>query len=112
MAGTADVLKQMHRRKGLHYPVLVPNVKGLENLLDLLAQQPKGEVPYTDEIAIFTAASDAFCKANTNCTIEESLARLKTVTHRATKEGLRIRGCVLYVSSGHRRPSSRRRVDT
>ncbi|KAI1790077.1 aldolase [Ganoderma leucocontextum] len=97
MAGTADVLEQMHRRKGLHYPVLVPNVKGLENLLDLLAQQPKGEVPYTDEIAIFTAASDAFCKANTNCTIEESLARLKTVTHRAAKEGLRVRGYVSVV---------------
>ena len=92
MAGTADVLKQMDRRKGLHYPVLVPNMKGLENLLELLAQQPKDEVPYTNDIAIFTAATDAFCKANTNCTIEESLARLKPVAHRAIKEGLRVRG--------------------
>ena len=92
MAGTADVIKHMQRRKGLHYPVLVPNIKGLEILLDLLAQQPKGEVPYTDEIAIFTAATDAFCKANTNCTIKESLERLTAVTKRATKEGLRVRG--------------------
>ena len=76
----------------MHYPVLVPNLKGLENLLDLLSEQPSSEVPYTDEIAIFTAATDAFCKANTNCTIKESLERLEAVTKRATKEGLRIRG--------------------
>lgn len=82
----------MQRRKGLHYPVLVPNVKGLELLLDLLSQQPSSEVPYTDEIAVFTAATDAFAKANTNCTIAESLERLQVVTKRATKEGLRVRG--------------------
>ena len=92
MAGTAEVLKTMDRRKGMHYPVLVPNVKGLENLLDLLSQQPRSEVPYTDEIAVFTAATDAFCKANTNCTVAESLQRLEVVTKRATKEGLRVRG--------------------
>ena len=84
----------MQRRKGLHYPVLVPNMKGLENLLDLLSEQPTSEVPYTDEIAVFTAATDAFAKANTNCTIKESLERLKTVTKRATQEGLSVRGCV------------------
>ena len=94
MAGTSDVLKMMERQRGLHYPVLVPNVKGLELLLDLLAEQSPSEVPYTDEIAIFTAATDAFCKANTNCTVAESLERLKAVTQRATKEGLRVRGCV------------------
>ena len=92
MAGTADVLKMMDRRRGMHYPVLVPNLKGLEILLDLLSQQSSSEVPYTDEIAVFTAATDAFCKANTNCTIAESLERLEAVTKRATKEGLRVRG--------------------
>ena len=92
MAGTAEVLKTMDRRKGMHYPVLVPNVKGLETLLDVLSQQSRSEVPYTDEIAIFTAATDAFCKANTTCTIAESLQRLEVVTKRAIKEGLRVRG--------------------
>ncbi len=43
MAGTA-VVKSMRRRKGLHYPVLVPNLKGLEILLDLLSEQPASEV--------------------------------------------------------------------
>ena len=92
MAGTADVLKMMDRRRGMHYPVLVPNLKGLEILLNLLSQQSSSEVPYTDEIAVFTAATDAFCKANTNCTIAESLERLEAVTKRATREGLRVRG--------------------
>ncbi|KAI8972426.1 hypothetical protein BD414DRAFT_500274 [Trametes punicea] len=97
MAGTPEVLKLMERHKGLHYPVLVPNMKGLELLLDLLSQQSKSEVPYTDEIAVFTAASDAFSKANTNCTVAESLERLSEVAKRATKEGLRVRGYVSVV---------------
>ncbi|KAI0640417.1 aldolase [Trametes meyenii] len=97
MAGTAEVLKLMERHQGLHYPVLVPNLKGLELLLDLLSKQPKPEVPYTDEIAVFTAATDAFAKANTNCTVAESLERLSAVAKRATSEGLRVRGYVSVV---------------
>ncbi|KAI0800084.1 aldolase [Fomes fomentarius] len=97
MAGTAEVLKKMQRRTGLHYPVLVPNVKGLEILLDLLSEQSKSDIPYTNEIAIFTAATDAFAKANTNCTVAESLERLQVVTKRATQEGLRVRGYVSVV---------------
>ena len=94
MACTAEVLKTMQRVKGLHYPVLVPNLKGLELLLDLLSEQSAADVSYTDEIAVFTAATDAFAKANTNCTVAESLKRLEAVTKRATQEGLRVRGLV------------------
>ncbi|KAI0633997.1 aldolase [Trametes polyzona] len=97
MAGTAEVLKLMERHRGLHYPVLVPNLKGLEILLDLLHSQPKSEVPYTDEIAVFSAATDAFAKANTNCTVAESLERLAAVAKRAKAEGLRVRGYVSVV---------------
>ncbi|RPD74187.1 aldolase [Lentinus tigrinus ALCF2SS1-7] len=97
MAGTPEVLKTMQRVKGLHYPVLVPNLKGLQLLLDLLSEQSRSEVPYTDEIAVFTAATDAFSKANTNCTVAESLERLEVVTKRAKKEGLRVRGYVSVV---------------
>ncbi len=96
MAGTAEVISKMERLPGNHYPVLVPNLKGLEILLDLLAQHPSSpNTPSpTDEIAIFTAATDAFCKANTNCTIAESLSRLETVTQKALDQGLRVRGHV------------------
>lgn len=96
MAGTAEVITKMQRLPGRHYPVLVPNMKGLDLLLDLLAQHPptpSAPAP-TNEIAIFTAATDAFSKANTNCTIAEGLKRLEPVTRKALDHGLRVRGYV------------------
>jgi len=98
MAGTAEVISQMNRIPGVRYPVLVPNMKGLETLLTLLSSHPSTPTsqPLTDEIAIFTAASDGFNKANTNSTVSESLARLAPVVQRALENGLRVRG---YVST-------------
>ncbi|KAF9492700.1 aldolase [Pleurotus eryngii] len=89
MAGTAEVLSGIQQREGNHYPVLVPNQKGLDNLLSL----PR----LTDEIAIFTAATDAFTKANLNTTTAESLVRLRPVAEQAIKNGLRVRGYVSVV---------------
>ncbi|KAL0946264.1 hypothetical protein HGRIS_012519 [Hohenbuehelia grisea] len=93
MAGTPEVLSSIKPHPGAHYPVLVPNQKGLDNLLSLLASSPK----LTDEIAIFTAATDAFTKANLNTTTAESLARLAPVAEAARKHGLRVRGYVSVV---------------
>lgn len=89
----------MERVPGSHYPVLVPNLKGLELLLETLEKNPvpDGAPPVTDEISVFTAATDAFCKANTNCTIAESLTRLEAVTQKALDKGLRVRGYVARV---------------
>ncbi|KAL5514855.1 hypothetical protein ACEPAG_2171 [Sanghuangporus baumii] len=99
MAGTADVISLMERLPTVHYPVLVPNERGLDHLLKLLDSHSKSDVPPpTDEIAIFTAATDAFCRANTNCTVRESLDRLAPVAERAAKSGLlRVRGYVSVV---------------
>ncbi|KAJ8522076.1 hypothetical protein ONZ45_g1263 [Pleurotus djamor] len=96
MAGTADVLSKIERTPGNHYPVLVPNQKGLDHLLALL-EANNVSPPLTDEIAIFTAATDAFTKANLNTTTAESLARLAPVTEAAVKKGLRVRGYVSVV---------------
>ncbi|GBE83643.1 aldolase [Sparassis latifolia] len=100
MAGTAEVLTSMERLEGNHYPVLVPNVKGLDMLLSLLSEHPPSpsSEPLTDEIAVFTAATDAFSLANTNCTIAESLERLQDVTGQALSQGLRVRGYVSVVA--------------
>lgn len=92
MAGTSEVLRQMERLQGVHYPVLVPNKRGLDDLFALLDSTSGESVPLTDEIAVFTAATDAFCKANTNCTIAESLERLTPVVTLAKDRGLRVRG--------------------
>ncbi|KAF9525312.1 hypothetical protein CPB83DRAFT_859881 [Crepidotus variabilis] len=96
MAGTADVLKRMEHIPGVQYPVLVPNKKGLEDLIGLLDTNSSNP-PLTDEIAIFTAATDEFTRANLNCTIKESLERLRGVTKMALDRGLRIRGYVSVV---------------
>ena len=49
-----------------------------------------------EEIAIFTAASEAFCRKNTNCSIDESFERFAPVMEAAQKHGMKVRG---YVST-------------
>ncbi|CBQ72243.1 related to hydroxymethylglutaryl-CoA lyase [Sporisorium reilianum SRZ2] len=96
MGDTPQVVAGMAVDASISYPVLVPNMRGLESLLTLLAEST-GAAP-TDEIAIFTAASEAFCKANTNCSIAESLERLEAVTTRALSAGLKVRGYISTVA--------------
>src|SRR3546814_7531461 len=74
------------RRPGVRYPVLVPNERGYDRAREAGA----------DEIAVFTAASEAFNKANTNATIDQSLARFAPVLERARADGVPVRG---YVST-------------
>jgi len=88
MADTDKVLAQIQHKKGVSYPVLVPNMKGFE------AARAAGAT----EIAVFTAASESFSQRNTNCSIEESLARLQPVCEAAVGDHIRVRGyisCVL-----------------
>jgi len=50
------------------------------------------------EIAVFMAASESFSQKNTNCSIEESLARIGPVCEAAQEDRIRVRGyisCVL-----------------
>ena len=89
MADTAAVFAGITHAPGVSYPVLVPNLKGLEAALAAGAK----------EIAIFTAASESFSQANTNCTIEESLRRCRQVAEAALASGLRVRGYVSCVIS-------------
>lgn len=86
----------MERLPGVHYPVLVPHAKGLSNLLEVLASDTRTPPP-TDEIVIFAAATDALSRANTNCTVAESLERLAPVARDAAHAGLRVRGYVSVV---------------
>lgn len=95
MKDSAEVLENIKPIPGISYPVLVPNEKGLERLLALLQDQ---KVKSTNEIAIFTAASESFCKANTNCSIAESLDRLAIVSSKAMEAGLQVRGYISVVA--------------
>ena len=88
MADTAQVLAAITRNPGVRYPVLVPNLKGLEAALAAGA----------DEIAVFGAASESFSQKNINCSIAESLERFRPVVAAALAKGVRVRGyisCVL-----------------
>jgi hydroxymethylglutaryl-CoA lyase len=87
MADAAEVLAGLHRRPGVSYPVLVPNLQGLERAVQAGA----------DHIAVFTAASDAFNRKNINCDIAASLRRLQPVVDRAKAQGLTLRGYVSCV---------------
>ena len=87
LADAADVLPAIQRKPGVRYPVLVPNSQGLERALAAGAQ----------EIAVFTAASDAFNRKNINCDIAESLARIKPVVDAARAQQLPVRGYVSCV---------------
>jgi hydroxymethylglutaryl-CoA lyase len=87
----------LHRREDIHFPVLVPNQRGLQRLLELLESnlQPCGFL--TDEISVFTSTTDSFSRKNLNCTVAESLKNLESVTRTALDRGLRVRGYLSMV---------------
>ena len=86
MADAAEVLAGIHRLPGIAYPVLVPNEQGYE----------RARAAGATEVAVFTAASEAFNLRNTNAGIEQSLERFRPVLERAAADGVRVRG---YVST-------------
>jgi hydroxymethylglutaryl-CoA lyase len=86
MGDAREVMAGIERRDGVVYAALTPNFKGFE---DALASG-------VDEVAVFTAASEAFTQKNINCSIAESLARFTPVIEAAKANGIRVRG---YVST-------------
>ena len=82
----AEVFAGIAKAPGVAYPVLVPNLQGYERA------RAAGAV----EVAVFTAASEAFNRRNTNAGIDESLQRFAPVLERARADGVRVRG---YVST-------------
>ena len=88
MATSSEVFKGIQKRTDVAYPMLVPNMKGLEAALEA----------GVEEISGFAAASETFSQKNTNCSIKQSLERFRQVAEKANAENLKIRGyisCVL-----------------
>ncbi|SDQ25397.1 hydroxymethylglutaryl-CoA lyase [Pseudoxanthomonas sp. CF125] len=86
LADAAEVFAAIDRKPGISYPVLVPNEKGYERAREVGAQ----------EVAVFTAASEAFNQKNINASIDESIERFRPVLERARADGVKVRG---YVST-------------
>ena len=82
MADNAQVMAGITRKPGVNYPVLVPNRKGLDAAI----------AAGCTEVVVFGAATEAFSKKNTNCTIAEGLARFSEVCAEALAQGLKVRG--------------------
>jgi len=86
LADAADVYTSVRKTPGVRYPVLVPNLQGYERARAVGAA----------EIAVFTAASEAFNRKNINASIDESIERFMPVIERAKADGVAVRG---YVST-------------
>jgi len=79
-------VKNEFKDSSLHFPCLVPNLKGYETARSIGVK----------EIALFSATSDSFTKKNINATIEESFVRMREVSQVAKNDSVNIRG---YVST-------------
>ena len=87
MAGSAEVFAQIQQQAGVTYAALAPNLKGFEAALEAGVK----------EVAVFTAASEAFSQKNINCSIAESLERFVPLMAAAKQHGVRVRGYVSCV---------------
>lgn len=86
LADAEEVFRKIRKVPGVGYPVLVPNEQGYRF----------ARAAGATEISVFTAASEAFNRANINATIAESLLRFQPVLDHAKAEGIKVRG---YVST-------------
>jgi isopropylmalate/homocitrate/citramalate synthase len=86
LADAGQVMQGIKRADGVRYPVLVPNEKGMLRALEAGAT----------DVAVFTAASESFTRANINMTIRESLDNFRPIMTLARQHGVQVRG---YVST-------------
>lgn len=80
----SEVLSGITKKQNIAYPVLVPNVQGMRNAIASGAR----------EVSVFSAASNAFSKKNTHCTISQSLERIEAVSELAKIHDISMRGYV------------------
>jgi hydroxymethylglutaryl-CoA lyase len=86
LADAAEVFTGITKKPGVSYPVLVPNEQGYA----------RARAVGATEVAVFTAASEAFNQRNINASIDESIARFEPVLAAAKADGVKVRG---YVST-------------
>ncbi|MED6132675.1 hypothetical protein PIB30_021158 [Stylosanthes scabra] len=82
LADAKDVLSAIQDVEGVSFPVLTPNLKGLELAVAAGAK----------EVAVFPAASESFSKANLNSGIEDNLARCRDIASASRSHSIPVRG--------------------
>src|SRR5437667_4529565 len=86
LSDASEVMAILSQHSSTSFPVLVPNLKGMERALAAGVRA----------IAVFTAASESFTRHNINATIAESLANFRPVVALAQQEEVTVRG---YIST-------------
>lgn len=86
LSDASAVMSGIVRRPKTEYPVLVPNLKGMERAL----------ASGVRSVSVFTAASESFTRHNINATIEESLSNFRPIIALAKQENVPVRG---YIST-------------
>ena len=81
-----------------HEPAPITSTSG-PNEMDSIAGGSRDKIQSSEggstmEISLFTAATESFSKANTNCTIAESLERYEGIVSLAKSKEIRVRGYV------------------
>jgi hydroxymethylglutaryl-CoA lyase len=89
LADAEAVFAGITRVPGIVYSALVPNEQGLRRALAAGA----------DKVAHFTAASESFCRRNTNASIDETFKRLAPIVAGAHAAGIEVGGYISCVVS-------------
>lgn len=82
LADAREVMAGIPRESGIRYPVLVPNLRGLEGALEVGAS----------DVAIFASASESFAQRNLGRGHAEQWEMFDPVVARARAEGIHVRG--------------------
>jgi hydroxymethylglutaryl-CoA lyase len=84
LADAEQVLGGLDLAGDVRYPVLVPNMRGLDRCLDLGVR----------DIAIFGSATETFAQRNLNRSVAASIAMFEPVVAKARAAGVRVRAYV------------------
>jgi hydroxymethylglutaryl-CoA lyase len=76
-----ELFPQLPRVKGARYPVLVPNLAGLQ----------RARAAGATDIAVFAAATESFSRRNLNRSLDEALAMFAPVVAEARADGMWVR---------------------
>jgi hydroxymethylglutaryl-CoA lyase len=96
LADAAEVLAAIDVPPEVSLSVLIPNERGLDTALALLAaaERERGGRALFDEVNVFLSASETHNRENVNRSIAESLDGLQRVLARAGEAGLRCEGVI------------------
>jgi isopropylmalate/homocitrate/citramalate synthase len=82
LADADEVFARLRKRDDVVYSALVPNMRGMERALACGVRR----------IAVFTSATETFCRKNINMSVDQSLEGFRDVISAATRNGISVRG--------------------